>query len=203
MTRRRISRLLLAALLFLLAACTSLTGKPVPDATIEKPAMLGPYSELSGRLLVMEPRRRWQVLIQWHAERLDIGWLRLTHAASNTVIELRWQHQNMQMRSSNASSWQHISRKELAEQGIVLPPRQLALLLLGQTPEHFVQKPATGHDDIIWESRGVKPFIRLQWQASSRRLSMTDMTHGRRAILIIERAKRPETGSNPAADSAP
>ncbi|MDX8407337.1 MAG: lipoprotein insertase outer membrane protein LolB [Mariprofundaceae bacterium] len=181
----------LIAVLLLPAACSSLPGKTPTTTHMEKTAVMGPYSEFSGRLLVMQPRRRWQVSLQWAASSPGQGWLRLSHAASNSVIELRWQNQDMQLRSNTHTAWQAISERQLAEQGIVLPPQQLAALLLGHVPDHFVQKPGNGRDDIIWESQGLKSFMRLQWRASSQRLSMTDMTHGRRAILIIQHVTRP------------
>jgi len=166
-----------------LNACTSLSEKKLLTET--KPAM-GPYETFSGRLIVMEPRRRWQVQLQWQAMQANQGWVRLTHVASNKVVELRWQDQSMQMRSNSALSWQETGQKQLAEQGIVLAPRQLATLLLGNTPAHFQRKHNTNADTIIWDSHGLKPFVRLQWQQKSHRLTMTDMTHGRQAILIIE-----------------
>jgi len=67
-----------------------------------------------------------------------------------------------------------------------LPPRQLASLLLGQTPDHFQLKAGKDKDNLTWESTGSDPFVRLQWQESSHRLTMTDMAHGRRAILLIQ-----------------
>lgn len=180
--RRTAGALFILWLLMLLSACASLHEKQATQAT----ASIGPYSEFTGRLLVMEQQRRWQVQVQWKALEQESGWLRLTHAASNTIIELRWQRQAMQMRDNSTNSWQAISQRELADQGIVLPPRQLAALLLGKTPEHFRLKAGKDRDHLVWESRGLDAFIRLQWQESRHRLTMTDMTHGRRAILLIQ-----------------
>jgi len=184
---RQAARLLVALLLILPAACASMSGNtPATNEPAKTGTSIGPYSEFSGRLLVMEPKRRWQVLLQWRALQPDSGWLRLTHAASSTVVELRWQHQDMQMRDNSSNDWREISPQQLAEQGIVLPPRQLASLLLGKTPDHFQLKAGKDGDDLTWESTGSEPFVRLQWQKSSHRLTMTDMAHGRRAILLIQ-----------------
>ena len=191
MKLKEFGKLWLVTVLILPSACSSLPGKTPTTTSMEKTSVIGPYSEFSGRLLVMQPRRRWQVSLQWASSNPEQGWLRLTHAASNSVVELRWQDQEMQLRSNTHTAWQAISEQQLAEQGIVLPPQQLAALFLGRIPEHFVQKPAEGQNEIIWETLGMKPFIRLQWRASSQRLSMTDMTHGRRAILIIQHVTRP------------
>jgi len=170
--------------LLMLSACASLPGKQSPADT--KTTSIGPYSEFTGRLLVMDQQRRWQVQVQWKAIEPESGWLRLTHAASNTVIELRWDHQTMQMRDNSANNWQRTSQKILSDHGIVLPPNQLAALLLGEIPEHFQLKTSNDKDNLVWESRGLDQFVRLQWQESTHRLTMTDMTHGRRAILLIQ-----------------
>lgn len=73
-----------------------------------------------------------------------------------------------------------INGRELAEQGIVIPPQQLAAILLGDMPAHFRRKNGN-----IWESRRSGGLIRLQWQAEQQRLLMTDITRGRQATLMI------------------
>ncbi len=183
MNRFRAGRLTLVICLLLTGGCAGMHDDVRPEKPI---AAVGPYADFSGRLLVIEPHRRWQVLVQWHADSPDRGHLRLTHAASGSVIELRWQQQQMQMRSGTSPAWQRISPQQLAGEGIVLPPWQLARLLLGGIPEHFSLRPAHEPGKAIWESRTVQGLLRLEWTAASRRLVMTDLARGRRATLIID-----------------
>lgn len=170
----RLSKLTLAAILgLLLAACAHKPAAP------ETPA-IGPYPELSGRLLVIEPTRRWQVSIDWHAETPERGSLRLTHAASGTVIELKWQQPGMWLRDSRHPEFRPVSLDELRAQGIILPPWTLAGILLNRMPADFAPtRPGE------WQTHIDGALIRLQWQPESKRLTLTDMTHGRRALLII------------------
>jgi len=171
----------LIVLLPLLAACATLPEKNLLQAAVG----IGHFEAFSGRLIVIEPSRRWQVTLQWQAKQASTGWARLTHAASNTVIELRWQGDAIQLRGNGRASWQSVSREALSKQGIVLTPQQLATLLLGGVPTHFQAAKTNQSNRLVWENRGFKPFIRVQWQAEQQRLTMTDITHGRRAILII------------------
>jgi hypothetical protein len=144
------------------------------------PSAIGPYPDFSGRLIVIEPARRWQVLLKWQAETAEQGRVRLTHAATGSVVELQWQHEKIQVRDNKHPDWQIIGQQKLAELGIVMPPQQLASVLLGNMPAHFKRKNGN-----TWESRQTGDLIRLHWQASRQKLSMTDIKHGRRATLII------------------
>jgi len=146
-----------------------------------KAVAIGPYASFSGRLIVIEPARRWQVLIQWKAEQAKRGWLRITHAATGTVVELRWQGKAMQIRDNNAPAWQPIGLAKLSKYGIVIPPQTLAAILLGHMPDHFIQK-----DEQTWESRQSGHLIRLRWQSNTHKLTMSDLKHGRKATLIIQ-----------------
>ncbi|MDX8406175.1 MAG: lipoprotein insertase outer membrane protein LolB [Mariprofundus sp.] len=164
----------LAAML-LLAACAT----PMTPALMQAASSIGPYSLFSGRLIVIEPSRRWQVQIDWNAPTADQGRLRLTHAASNTIIEFRWQGVSMRVRDNHNSNWRAISADQLAEHGIVLPPQQLARILKGKMPATFQQ---TGPGQ--WQSNDHS--VRLHWHNDSQRLVMTDIKHGRKATLIIQ-----------------
>ncbi|ATX81371.1 Outer membrane lipoprotein LolB [Mariprofundus ferrinatatus] len=167
---------LVALLLMIGMALTAGCAKQPPQQS----TTIGPYSNFSGRLIVMEPTRRWQVVIQWRAERADRGDVRLTHAATGTVVEFRWAGRQMQVRDSNDHFWRAISADQLGSHGIVMPPQQLALILLGKMPSHFTEaKPD------LWESRNSGHAIRLQWYAESKKLVMTDIKQGRQATLII------------------
>ncbi len=187
MQTRRIRSLAPLLALALLAGCSS----HVPMSPPAKPESsgIGPYAELDGRLIVIEPGRRWQVLLHWQASVPDQGSLRLTHAASQSVIELRWANGQMWLRSTSERWWRPVRMPELGDQGIVLAPWELAELLLGGLPSRFVPARAkNGERGQIWETREHRPFIRLQWNADRRTLKMTDITHGRMATLIIMHA---------------
>jgi hypothetical protein len=169
---------LIAVLLLSLSSCaTTLDGR----SSANVPTAIGPYSDFSGRLIVIEPKRRWQVLLKWQAETAEQGRVRLTHAATNMVVELQWQHEQIQARDNKHPDWQIIGQQKLAELGIVVPPQQLASILLGNMPAHFKRK-----NDNTWESRQTGDLIRLHWQASRQKLSMTDIKHGRQATLFID-----------------
>jgi len=168
-------------MIVLLLSFTSCATMPNQYASTAAPTTIGPYSDFSGRLIVLEPKRRWQVLLEWHAATAEKGRVRLTHAATATVIELQWRHEQIWLRDSNHPDWQVVEQQKLAEMGIVLPPRQLAAILLGNMPASFKQK-----SNDTWESREVGHSIRLRWQASSKKLSLTDISHGRQATLIIQ-----------------
>ncbi len=169
---------LLITLLLNLSSCATV---PNSQSAANVPAAIGPYADFSGRLIVIEPKRRWQVLLKWQTETSEQGKVRLTHAATNRVVEVQWQHEHIQVRDNEHPDWQIIGQQKLMELGIVLPPQQLASILLGNIPAHFKQK-----SDNTWESRQTGGLIRLHWQASRQKLSMIDITHGRQATLLIE-----------------
>jgi hypothetical protein len=167
------------ATLLLLAGCAG-TSQYLPDEST-KAVSIGPYPSFSGRLIVIEPAKRWQVLIKWKANQPEHGWLRMTHAATGTVIELRWQGEAMQVRDNREPAWRPIGLGQLSKHGIVIQPQTLAAILLGHMPSHFKQK-----DKQTWESRQSGSLIRLRWQAQAHKLTMTDLKHGRKATLIIQ-----------------
>ena len=166
--------------LIVIVAVALLSGCAKQGSVTDSPAIIGPYTNFSGRLIVMEPTRRWQVIMQWHADKPDRGNVRLSHAATGTVVEFRWAGRQMQVRDSNAWLWKEINAEQLGSHGIVIPPQQLAAILLGNIPSHFTEKKTD-----LWESINNDHAIRLQWFADARKLVMTDIKHGRQAILII------------------
>jgi hypothetical protein len=169
--------LIIVLLLSLSSCATGLDGRSSPSLQ----SAIGPYPAFSGRLIVIEPARRWQVLLKWRAETAEQGRVRLTHAATNMVAELQWQHEKIEVRDNEHPDWQIIGQQKLATLGIVVPPQQLASILLGNMPAHFKRK-----NDDTWESRQAGNVIRLQWQSSRQKLSMTDIKHGRQATLFIQ-----------------
>jgi len=174
-------RSLLLCLILLLNACASTSN----TATVLKQATqrlsIGPYPSFSGRLIVFDTSRRWQVSIDWQATQAATGKLRLSHALSGTVVDFRWTENNMQVRDNKSPNWHPINQQKLTEYGIVLPPSQMASILLGQTPSHFLQ---IKHD--TWESIASGSPIRVRWQDKLHTLTINDMKHHRTAKLIIK-----------------
>ncbi len=147
----------------------------------EQKEIIGPYPAFHGRLIVIQPNRRWQVSIHWQAATPERGQLRLTHAATSTIIELRWRPQQIDVRDNQHRDWRRITQQQLRDYGIVLPPQQLAAILLGYPPKGF-QK--TKH--AVWERHLHGSLIRLQWYHDKQRLIISDMLHGQRVTLIIQ-----------------
>jgi len=167
MTSFYLTGLCLAGIL-LLAGCAGTTphlaDKPARAVTI------GPYPAFSGRLIVIETTKRWQVLLNWQAQDPQRGQMRITHAATGTVVELRWQGRVMQVRDNRQPDWREIGMEQLSDQGIVIAPQELASILLGHMPAHFKQK-----NEHSWESHQSGSLIRLLWKPQSHTLIMTDM----------------------------
>ena len=159
-----------------LAACAMRPPVAMPASSI------GPYPAFSGRLIVIEPARRWQVSVDWKAATPSDGWLRLTHAASGRVLVLTWHGQALRLSDNQdpAHANQPISEAELAAHGIVIPPQQLAAILLGHMPPQF--SPAGPNR---WQATRHGHLIRIGWNAEARRLTLTDMKLGSRATLLI------------------
>lgn len=176
---KQITRCIALVALLVVAGCATTAGHH--DGADAEAVSIGPYPALTGRLVVIEPNRRWQVLLSWRASQPERGWLRITHAASGVVIELRWHQQQMLLRDNRDPDWRLVTSAELSEQGIILPPQEMAAILLGQMPARFVRRNAS-----TWESHTGTGIVRLQWQADAHRLTMTDLKHGRRAMLLID-----------------
>ncbi len=174
--RLRCLRALCIALALVMAGCAA-----SHRANIGEAVSIGPYPAFTGRLIVIEPTRRWQVLLSWRATAPDHGWLRITHAATNTILELRWQGDAMEMRDNRNPDWHTVNRARLAEHGIVIAPQELAAILLGRMPAHFHSVSANR-----WKSTNNGSMIQLQWTPKAHRLMMTDLKHGRKATLIIQ-----------------
>jgi len=172
----RLRPFLILALLVWLAGC-AIQRPPTGTAS-----HIGPYPAFSGRLIVIQPERRWQVEIDWKAATPAAGWLRLTHAASGRIIELTWHGDDLQLSDNQDPAHPHrsISEADLAAYGIAIPPRQLAAILLGHMPAQF--RP-NGPDR--WEAHLHGDIIHIAWNGAARRLTLMDMLHGNRAILLI------------------
>ena len=172
-----IKHLHIATLLLLLTACSTLQ-QSVP---IQDDSKCKPWYNFNGQLSILESTHRWQVLIHWQAN-LESGSARLTHAATGRIIELQWQGKQIQMRDNQTATtrWQPIQADTLMQYGIVLPPQSIAMILHHQIPPSLKAK---GND--IWQGKLHGNSIRIRWQNNCHKLTMTDITHGRTAILRI------------------
>ncbi len=163
--------------LFLLTACSTLQSM----TSIQKDDKYKPWHSFNGQLSILESAHRWQVLIHWQAD-LESGKARLTHAATGRIIELQWQGKYIYMRDNQASKaiWQPIKANTLMQYGIVLPPQTIAEILHYKIPPTLKFKK-----DNTWQGQLYGNTIRLRWQNNHHKLTMTDITHGRTAILRI------------------
>jgi hypothetical protein len=154
-------------------------------ATIERHEIIssiGPYQNFTGRLIVIEPSRRWQAIIHWDGQP-DRGQVRLIHAASNRIVLVSWENKQMRMtdNQSPVEGGKLIDNRQLRSMGIILPPQQLAMILNGRIPHSLKeQKPN------LWRGKIDGTLVLLKWIDTRKRLEITDITHGRKAILIIQ-----------------
>jgi hypothetical protein len=159
--------------MFMLAGCAKAPSK------MKLPALV----EFTGRLIVIEPARRWQVLVTWHSLGKNEGWLRLSHAATGRIIELRWRSKMMWLRDNQAElpDWQMITLQDLRSYGISLFPNDIALFLAGETPPDF---NAAGEN--MWRGKRMDHTLHVKWVQSKRQLRITDVTMGKIFILMID-----------------
>ena len=167
-----------AILSLFIASCTAHT--PQIHTNLHKQDKV--WERFDGRLLIIEPTRRWQVLIHWQAN-LQKGHTRLTHAATSRIIELKWNHQQTYIRDNQDvnAQWREIDSISLMKHGIVVAPQTLSKILHHQIPTSLQHK-----GDNVWQGKLHGNNIRLQWQNDMHKLTITDMTHGRTAILRIQ-----------------
>ncbi len=170
-------RWLLPVLMLLLASCAT-TRSPM---SMTGEGQIGPFTTFHGRMIVMTPSRRWQVSIQWQTEDARRGYLRLLHPSTGFVLEARWKRPQVELRDSKYPQWRNVSIAEMQQQGILLPPWEMAAILQGDIPASF-HVIGAGR----WQRHVDDTLLRLQWQAGQQRLTLTDITHGRRIILVIE-----------------
>lgn len=166
----------IAISLFLVTACSTLQ----PASPIQKINEYKPWHSFNGQLSILEATHRWQVLIHWQAN-LESGKTRLTHAATGRIIELQWQGKRIQIRDNQTSAtWQVIKADALMQYGIVIPPQTIAMILHHQIPASLKFK-----ENNTWQGQLHGNTIRLRWQNDHHKLTMTDISHGRTAILRI------------------
>ncbi len=173
---------ILGLCLGLLASCAG-TPQLVPTPQVEKAQNV---EDIHGRLLVMTAARRIQLWMQWHAT-MDAGTVRLTHAASGRVLDVRWQANKqskwIEMRDNQGhTQWTRISMQAWRKMGVVLAPWTLAALLHHQPPK-FLEAQDAEH----WQGRVQQRLIRIHWQRDAGIVTMRDMSAGNTAILRMER----------------
>ncbi|MDX8376894.1 MAG: hypothetical protein R8L53_02600 [Mariprofundales bacterium] len=147
---------------------------------------IGNYPAFSGRLIVITPKQRWQVELDWHASNADKGWLRLVHAASNTIIECRWQDDKIWLRDQQQPTARLISMSELSAYGLVLHPAIIAKFLLGQSNPNITADKYKTNTWNIRTNDSDKRNIRLQWYQGQRKLIISDIKQGKQAHILIE-----------------
>ena len=175
---------LVTVLIMLLTGCASLNHPPA-----EPSASIGPYENFDGRLLMIQPNKRWQVQIHWQGT-VKQGLVRLTHAASGRIVYLKWIGDRMSVLDNQATdasaSYKPISKAELSDQGLVIRPQQLAAILHGNIPASLKQQHAQQ-----WKGKLNQSLIQLDWNPQLKKLTLKDSTHGNIAMLLIEQDESP------------
>jgi len=164
----------------LLSACAHLATDKSSNS--RSPSTIGPYSHITARILVMEPKHVWQAMLNWQSKQPDEGKIRIVHAASGRIVELLWKHDEMWLRDNQAESpkWRRIGREELVAHGIVISPQELSEFLGGHVPSGFQPKGPNK-----WIINRNNSHVRVEWNTQKKRLILSDIRHGRKATLII------------------
>lgn len=137
--------------------------------------------EFSGRLLVMSPKHRFQMEMDWSADE-NKGSLRLTHGLSGRIVHVLWENEKMLWRDNGSPSyWKPLSEQSLLEMGIILPPWTLARIFLGDMPSSM--KTA---DSRTWKGQWGEVDLRVRWTNKQQRVELTDIKHGRRAVVVFD-----------------
>lgn len=170
----------LVAPVLLLSACAGLVT--------DKISGIGPYSRITARILVMQPNHVWQAMLNWQSEQPGEGKIRVVHAVSGRIVELRWQHDKMWLRDNQAKNpaWRPIRKEELVSHGIVISPQELSEFLASHVPSGFQPKGANR-----WVINRNNSHIRVEWNRQKQRLVFSDIKHGRKTTLIILNSKTP------------
>ncbi len=162
----------------LAAACAH---KP-PHAT----EAIGPFPSWQGRMLVLAPGHRLQLLVRWQSAGPNAGWARFTHPASGRIVEVRWHGRRILIRDDRSSVWRAVASRELERLGLVLPPAELGGILTGRIPAGFKRTPA---NHPRWQgARSVAGRVhrmRIDWMPEQRTLELTDLSAGARIRILI------------------
>ncbi len=159
-------------LLLILTACAKHHTAPVNFI---------PKTTFSGRLLVMDPKHRFQVEIDWQTNKKK-GELRLTHALSGRVVHVTWQGKKMFWRDNEAMlAWQPLSEARLREMGVILPPWTLAKVFQGDYPQSMHSK-----DGRLWKGHWGAVELEIRWASEQQRVALVDFKRGNRAVVIFD-----------------
>jgi len=144
------------------------------------PSAFEPVSTFSGRLLVMDPKHRFQVELDWQANETK-GTLRLTHALSGRMVFVQWQGKKMFWHDNNSDlSWSLLSEEELKDMGVIFPPWTLAKVFLGQYPSSMQSQ-----NKQLWKGTWDEKNLQIKWSNNYRRVELTDFKRGQKAIVIM------------------
>ncbi len=174
-------------ILSLLSGCASL-GTDHASNTRPLPSMIGPYHRITARILVVEPEHIWQAMMDWQSVQAGEGKIRIVHALSGLVVELRWQHDKMWLRDNQTGNarWHLIARKKLVSYGIIISPRELSGFLGGHVPSGFQLEGPNR-----WTAHRDGNRIRVEWNAQNKHLTFGDLSHGRKMTIIILKSGPP------------
>jgi len=136
----------------------------------------------------MQPNHVWQAILDWQSEQPGEGKIRVVHAVSSRIVELRWQHNGMWLRDNQAKNptWRSIKKEELVSHGIVISPQELSEFLAGHVPSGFQPKGVNR-----WVINRNNSNIRVEWNIQKKRLVFSDIKHGRKTTLIILNSRAP------------
>jgi hypothetical protein len=139
-----------------------------------------PITTFSGRLLVISPEKRFQVDVDWQGTS-EKGKLRLTHGLSGRVVDVVWLGHSMRWRdSSQTQQWRDLPEKGLLDMGVLLPPWTLAKVFVRNMPRSMKAK---GNN--VWQGVWDAVPLKIKWLGGQRRVEISDMKHGRRAVVIF------------------
>jgi len=163
----------LAAILFVAVLTSCVKHEPLTTA-------YQPITTFSGRLLVISPKHRFQVEIDWQADDKH-GQLRLTHALSGRVVNVEWQGKRMFWHdNAEVLNWQPLSEQALKDMGVIFPPWILAKIFLGQYPDTMQSKGKQ-----MWQGTWSGHQLQIKWSNEYQRLELIDFKRGQKAVVII------------------
>ncbi|MBF0282262.1 MAG: hypothetical protein HQM07_06825 [Zetaproteobacteria bacterium] len=155
---------------------TQTTSAPLPHFSTEQ------LQALQGRMIVILPTQRYQLLMQWHQLSSDEGNIVLTHAASGRIAEMAWHKPQMYWRDNHDQpNWSRMTEAYLHEKGMVLKPWEISQLLQGKMFAHFKSR-----DGRVWEGTFKKQYLKIEWIAEKGKLLIESLTKGQQAILILQ-----------------
>lgn len=170
--------------IIMLLCCSILIGCAPNYATQNNniPPVIGPYAGFSARLLVIEPTRRWQVMVNWSGDANE-GQARFTHAASNRVLLVHWLGGTTEMLDNQDPEhvWKPISSSELAKQGMIIAPSILASILHNNIPSSF-KYIGKGR----WQGSASMKGIAMFWRSEAEILKISNLSRGREITLMIQ-----------------